>query len=147
MLTGGTCEIRQGMSTRRYREKAAHRPVKQRKQQNQAAWEDDKKSEPRRVKGWRFRGTNKLGGFSFLFSKEHGTDENSTEAAFKHGHVSCSTLSDCFLFFNTLFTPLCPVQMLTLHSFHPFGSLIIVFLPVSFCFLGQEADKVCCSER
>lgn len=95
---------------RRYRAKAAHGPVKQRKQQNQAAWEDDKKSELRRVKGMKIQRHKQtlcspccFGFFFVCFLRPGGGGArhgSSTVAAFQH-------LSDFFLFsFSSLFTSL-----------------------------------------
>lgn len=55
VLAGGTCGIRQETSTRRYRESTVHGPVKQKKGKKQAAWEDDKKTEARQVKGMKIQ--------------------------------------------------------------------------------------------
>lgn len=55
VLAGGTCGIRQETSTRRYRESTVHGPVKQKKGEKQAAWEDDKESEARQVKGMKIQ--------------------------------------------------------------------------------------------
>lgn len=113
-VDGSTCGIRQETSTRRYREKAAYRPVKQRKQQNQAALEDGRMTRnqrPDKLKGWRFRGTNKLVFFFFLFVfwdlwvEEHGTDENSTVAAFKHGHSHIQLYQTVFYFLTVYLHP------------------------------------------